>query len=454
MASNNDVIPEAKGVLRIDLLEGYVTQKVTSERRYFRAIGDLDIKLNFMPPSLINFISRQLIGSGFRLYQKSVVSKMNDDKELGKALTDLLYVRTREALYNTDESNVMDEDELKQFATIFPAKELSQSKQDWVKNMSRKAYLAAFSASSYSYISLLKHFLPIMNEGGSSLSLTYIVSERIIPEYGGGMSSNKSALESDTRVLAFEASRKKRIRVNTILAGPLGNRVVKAIGYSKEFNSLMVVAIKEACWKMIFTFHGLLNFVFDRGKFWCEGKGWQQGIHISALKLLSILVTTCSPIPHYFNQWDPGKRQWHMTSDVKEVAGKSYDYIIVGGGTCGCPLAATLSEKFFVLLIERGGLMERGGSPYGNPLVVDRRYYSLPLIQKDNNHMSVPQRFTSKDGVSNVRGIVLGGSPQIAGITEDLKIIVEASTLPLRINKSRVNIAMPLSKGYLQLNNK
>lgn len=33
-------------------------------------IADLDIKLDFVPPSLINFISRQLIGNGFRLYKK------------------------------------------------------------------------------------------------------------------------------------------------------------------------------------------------------------------------------------------------------------------------------------------------------------------------------------------------------------------------------------------------
>ncbi|KAF3452603.1 hypothetical protein FNV43_RR03036 [Rhamnella rubrinervis] len=96
---------------------------------------------------------------------------------------------------------------------------------------SRKGYLAALSASSYSYISLLKHFLPIINPGGSSISLTYLASERIIPGYGGGMSSAKAALESDTRVLAFEAGRKHRIRVNTISAGPLRSRAAKAIGF-------------------------------------------------------------------------------------------------------------------------------------------------------------------------------------------------------------------------------
>ncbi|XP_016444017.1 enoyl-[acyl-carrier-protein] reductase [NADH] 2, chloroplastic isoform X2 [Nicotiana tabacum] len=96
---------------------------------------------------------------------------------------------------------------------------------------SRKGYLAAVSASSYSFISLLRHFLPIINPGGATISLTYVASERIIPGYGGGMSSAKAALESDTRVLAFEAGRKHKVRVNTISAGPLGSRAAKAIGF-------------------------------------------------------------------------------------------------------------------------------------------------------------------------------------------------------------------------------
>ncbi|OAY70123.1 Enoyl-(acyl-carrier-protein) reductase (NADH) 1, chloroplastic, partial [Ananas comosus] len=99
---------------------------------------------------------------------------------------------------------------------------------------SRRGYLAAISASSYSFVSLLQHFLPIMNPGGASISLTYIASEKTIPGYGGGMSSAKAALESDTRVLAFEAGRKGKIRVNTISAGPLGSRAAKAIGFIEK----------------------------------------------------------------------------------------------------------------------------------------------------------------------------------------------------------------------------
>ncbi|KAK9274331.1 hypothetical protein L1049_019145 [Liquidambar formosana] len=98
---------------------------------------------------------------------------------------------------------------------------------------SRKGYLAAISASSYSYVSLLKHFIPIMNPGMLSLQLmTEILNlQYITHRYGGGMSSAKAALESDTRVLAFEAGRKHKIRVNTISAGPLRSRAAKAIGF-------------------------------------------------------------------------------------------------------------------------------------------------------------------------------------------------------------------------------
>ena len=94
---------------------------------------------------------------------------------------------------------------------------------------SRRGCLGANSASAYSFVSLVQHCAPIMNEGGAALSLTYIASEDVIPGYGGGMSSAKAALESDTRTLAWEAGRKYGIRVNTISAGPLKSRAASAI---------------------------------------------------------------------------------------------------------------------------------------------------------------------------------------------------------------------------------
>ncbi|RVW89727.1 hypothetical protein CK203_047236 [Vitis vinifera] len=53
-----------------------------------RTIANMDIKLDFVPPSLINFISRQLVGSGFRLYQKIVSSATEGNEDFHEALGD------------------------------------------------------------------------------------------------------------------------------------------------------------------------------------------------------------------------------------------------------------------------------------------------------------------------------------------------------------------------------
>jgi enoyl-[acyl-carrier protein] reductase I len=95
---------------------------------------------------------------------------------------------------------------------------------------SRAGYLAAISASAYSLASLVSRLSPLMQRGGAFVSLTYMASERVIPGYGGGMSSAKAALESDTRTLAYEAGRRYGVRVNTISAGPLASRAASAIG--------------------------------------------------------------------------------------------------------------------------------------------------------------------------------------------------------------------------------
>jgi enoyl-[acyl-carrier protein] reductase I len=102
--------------------------------------------------------------------------------------------------------------------------------QNALMDTSRAGYLAANSASAYSFVSMVRHLAPIMRKGGTFLSLTYMASEKVIPGYGGGMSSAKAALESDTRVLAFEAGRRHGHRVNTISAGALASRAAKAIG--------------------------------------------------------------------------------------------------------------------------------------------------------------------------------------------------------------------------------
>ncbi len=99
---------------------------------------------------------------------------------------------------------------------------------------SRKGYLTAVGVSAYSFTSMVARLGPLLRSGGSFLALTYLASERVVPGYGGGMSSAKAALESDTRVLAYEAGRRWGHRVNVISAGPWASRAASAIGFVEQ----------------------------------------------------------------------------------------------------------------------------------------------------------------------------------------------------------------------------
>lgn len=99
---------------------------------------------------------------------------------------------------------------------------------------SRQGYLTAVGVSAYSLVSLVQRLGPLLRPHAAVVSLTYLASERVVPGYGGGMSSAKAALESDTRVLAFEAGRRFGARVNTISAGPLASRAASAIGIIEQ----------------------------------------------------------------------------------------------------------------------------------------------------------------------------------------------------------------------------
>ncbi|MFS7966914.1 putative (R)-mandelonitrile lyase [Helianthus anomalus] len=94
----------------------------------------------------------------------------------------------------------------------------------------------------------------------------------------------------------------------------------------------------------------------------------------------------------------------HQAADFTPV--EEYDYIIVGGGTAGCPLAATLSKKYSVLLLERGGVAT------SDPDILYENRSLNPLLYA-NHDDSPAQNFISEDGVLNTRGRVLGGSSMI-----------------------------------------
>lgn len=105
----------------------------------------------------------------------------------------------------------------------------------------RKGYLNALSISSYSLTALVKALHPKMANrpggGAAVLGLTYLGGERVVPHYGGGMSTSKAALEIDAKQLAFNAGRDGNIRVNLISAGPYASLAAKGIGDIERMKS-------------------------------------------------------------------------------------------------------------------------------------------------------------------------------------------------------------------------
>lgn len=97
---------------------------------------------------------------------------------------------------------------------------------------SRAAYLTALSVSAYSLTALLRAAEPLMADrpdGASAVGLSYLGGDRVVPHYGGGMSTAKAALQIDAKQLASNLGG-KGIRVNIVSAGPYASRAAKAIG--------------------------------------------------------------------------------------------------------------------------------------------------------------------------------------------------------------------------------
>jgi enoyl-[acyl-carrier protein] reductase I len=96
----------------------------------------------------------------------------------------------------------------------------------------RAGYWKAISISAYSLVGLLRAAQPLMADrpgGAAAVGLTYLGGDRVVPHYGGGMSTAKAALQIDAAQLAHNLG-PKNIRVNLISAGPYASRAARGIG--------------------------------------------------------------------------------------------------------------------------------------------------------------------------------------------------------------------------------
>jgi enoyl-[acyl-carrier protein] reductase I len=104
-----------------------------------------------------------------------------------------------------------------------PAEEL---KGEFI-NTSREGFRVAHDVSVYSLIAVARAAAPLMEDGGSIITMTYFGAEKVVPHYNV-MAVAKAALECTVRYLAFDLGAKK-IRVNAISAGPIKTLAARGI---------------------------------------------------------------------------------------------------------------------------------------------------------------------------------------------------------------------------------
>ena len=99
-------------------------------------------------------------------------------------------------------------------------------KGDFV-NTSREGFRVAHDVSVYSLIAVTRAAAPLMEDGGSIITMTYYGAEKVVPHYNV-MAVAKAALECSVRYLSYDLG-KKRIRVNAISAGPVKTLAARGI---------------------------------------------------------------------------------------------------------------------------------------------------------------------------------------------------------------------------------
>ena len=104
-----------------------------------------------------------------------------------------------------------------------PAEELTG---DFV-NTSREGFRIAHDVSVYSLVAVSRAAVPLMENGGSIITMTYFGAEKVVPHYNV-MGVAKAALECTVRYLAYDLG-KKKIRVNAISAGPIKTLAARGI---------------------------------------------------------------------------------------------------------------------------------------------------------------------------------------------------------------------------------
>lgn len=156
-------------------------------------------------------------------------------------------------------------------AIAFAGKE--QLAGSFIENTTREGFRQALDISAYSFVDAGRRASELMGEGGSMVTLTYLGSERVIPNYNV-MGVAKAALEASTRYMAADLG-PRGIRVNAISAGPIKTLAAAGIGSGRHM------------------------FKFNKATSAMQDNTDPMGVAGAALYLLSDLGASCTGETHH-----------------------------------------------------------------------------------------------------------------------------------------------------------
>ena len=148
-----------------------------------------------------------------------------------------------------------------------------QLEGSFVDNTTREGFKAALDISAYSFVDAARRASRIMNDGGAMVTLTYLGSERVVPNYNV-MGVAKAALEASTRYIAADLG-PRGIRVNAISAGPIRTLAAAGIGSGRHM------------------------FRFNKAASAMQDNTDPKGVAGAALYLLSDLGASCTGETHH-----------------------------------------------------------------------------------------------------------------------------------------------------------
>jgi enoyl-[acyl-carrier protein] reductase I len=143
----------------------------------------------------------------------------------------------------------------------------------FVEQTTREGFKSALDISAYSFVDASRRASQMMKDGGSIITLTYLGSERVVPNYNV-MGVTKAALEACTRYIAADLG-PRGIRVNAISAGPIKTLAAAGIGSGRHM------------------------FRFNKAASALQDNTDPKGVAGAALYLLSDLGLSCTGETHH-----------------------------------------------------------------------------------------------------------------------------------------------------------